>query len=53
MKIVPQATHHYYKVPSLEKYNEWRLDGTIDSAYEAKHFSLEISEMISEWMGSF
>lgn len=51
-KIVPKTTHHYFKTPSFEAYNQARRSGKINSDFMAEHFNYDIAGIIAKWIMS-
>lgn len=49
-KILPETTHHYYKVPSIEIYNSKRRNGELTQDYMSENFDNSIAQNIANWI---
>lgn len=48
--IIPQTTHHYHTVPSMEFYNDLRQSKQLNGQYMADHFNHDIPIIVAKWI---
>ena len=49
-EVIPQTTHHYHTVPSMQAYNEMRTTGKLTLGYMAAHFNDAVAGVASKWI---
>lgn len=48
--IIPQTTHHYHTVPSMEFYNDLRQSKKLNSQYISEHFNHDVPVIVAKWI---
>ena len=51
-ELLPNTTHHYYKVPSIKEYNKLRRANKINTSYMKANFDNDIPKIIANWIKS-